>query len=142
MTLGAQVINLVGADGSDQFVEGAGVGQVIVGKAQTGVGIGRLAEDVKDASGAEGALAADDAVDLVALGKQQLGQIRSVLARNPGYERFFSHDAGVFTLLFAPFLPRDSSLLKRSLVFGAPKAGEIKEQVAGFLSFANPFQPR
>ena len=56
-------------------------------QAQPVVGDVRVLVDVVEPLGVERARAADDAVDLVALGEQQLGQVRAVLAGDAGDER-------------------------------------------------------
>jgi hypothetical protein len=49
----------------------------------------RIAVEVIDAARVEGRSAADHAVDFVAFGEQELGEIRSVLTRDTGDEGFF-----------------------------------------------------
>ena len=50
----------------------------------------RVAVEVVDPAGVEGARPADDAVDLVALAEQQLGEVRPVLPGDPGDQRLLA----------------------------------------------------
>ena len=61
-----------------------GVGQVGVVEEEARLRLVRIAVEVVDPRGVERAGAADEAVDLVALGKQQLGEVRAVLAGDAG----------------------------------------------------------
>jgi len=93
VALGSQVVYLGGLHLHQDLVDAAGVGEVAVDQAQAGsLGLGRLVEMV-DASGVEGAAAADDAPDLVALGQEQFGQIGPILAGDAGDKRAFVHDS-------------------------------------------------
>jgi hypothetical protein len=49
----------------------------------------RVVIDVVDAAGVEGTGTADDAMDFVALGKQQFSEIRTVLSGDASDESFF-----------------------------------------------------
>ena len=61
----------------------------------------RVAVNVVDALGIECARAAHDAVHVVALGEQQLSEIRSVLPGHAGDEGFFGRCAHEGTSLLA-----------------------------------------
>jgi hypothetical protein len=77
---GAEVVDLVGvgvAHGADQAGE---VGQVTVVEAYVG-------EQALDQVAARVVLAADEAVHVVPLGHQQLGEVETVLAGDTGDER-------------------------------------------------------
>jgi hypothetical protein len=45
--------------------------------------------DMIDSIGVEGAGPADNSMELVAFAEEQLGQVATVLACNPGYKSFF-----------------------------------------------------
>ena len=81
VALRAEVVDLVGPDRAHQLVQHRAVGEIAEDELD-------VAEDVVDARGVERARAADHPVDLVALLEQDLGEIRAVLARDPGDERF------------------------------------------------------
>ena len=79
MALGGQVVDLVRADQLEGAHQAVLVDEVAVVEDQA-------VADVVDAPGVEGAAAADEAVDLVALLEQQLRQVAAVLAGDPGDE--------------------------------------------------------
>ncbi len=86
VALGAEVVDLVGPDPvqvADQrrAVRQVGVVQIELGAAPVGVVV-----EVVDAPGRERARAADQAVDVVALVEQQLGEVGAVLAGDAGDE--------------------------------------------------------
>ncbi len=87
VALGPQVVDLVGPELLEQEVERGAVVQVAVVEEEAAVRLVRVLVDVVDAAGVEGGGAADDAVDLVALGEQQLRQVAAVLAGDAGDER-------------------------------------------------------
>ena len=89
--LGAQVVDLVRLDGTDDAGEAGGVGQVAVVQEQSGSGVVRVGVDVVDALGVQLGRAPLDAVHLVTLGQQELGQVRPVLAGDPRDQRAFCH---------------------------------------------------
>src|SRR5439155_19583661 len=58
---------------------------------QPGLVLVRVLVEVVDPTRRERARAADQAMDLVALGQEQLGEVRPVLACDPGDQRLFRH---------------------------------------------------
>ena len=82
--LGGQVVHLVGHDLLHQVRERRAVGQVAVVQEQPHVFQVRILVERLDPRRVETAGAADQAVDLVALGQQQLAQVAAVLAGNAG----------------------------------------------------------
>lgn len=84
--LGAEVVDLVGADLGDDVAEVGAVGEVAVVQEQRHVLAVGVAVEVVDTAGVEGGRAADDAVDLVALGKEELGEVGTILAGDTGDE--------------------------------------------------------
>ncbi len=97
VTLRGQVVHLVGPDLLDQAVEAAGVGHVAVMKREPGPPgvVGATVLKVIDAAPIHRGGSADDAVHLVALFEQELGQVRAVLSGNPCDERSSVHDLAV-----------------------------------------------
>ena len=73
--LGAEVVDLVGADLGDDVAEVGAVGEVAVVQEQRHVLAVGVAVEVVDTAGVEGGRTADDAVDLVALGEEELGEV-------------------------------------------------------------------
>ena len=120
MALGAQVVDLVGLDRVEVARERRGIGQVRVVEVQAGAGGVRVLVEVLDAPGAEGARAAHQAVDLVALGEQQLGEVRAVLAGDAGDEGLLrghrpSRAAGIVRSMICRSSQRDQrSMYSRS----------------------------
>ena len=92
VALRAEVVDLVRVDQAQRAVERGRVGQVPVVQDQPPAGGVRVLVDVVDPPGVEGRGAPDQAVDLVALVEQELGQVRPVLPGDPGDQRFL-HDA-------------------------------------------------
>ena len=86
MGLRAEVVDLVGLELVEQPHEAAGVGEVAVVQEELDAALVRVAVEVVDPVGVEGRGAADDAVDLVALVEQQLGEVGAVLAGDAGDE--------------------------------------------------------
>jgi hypothetical protein len=78
----AEVVDLVRLDLPDQVDQADPVGEVAVVQLQV-----RVVVQVVDPAAVEQRRAADQAVHLVALVQQQLGQVRAVLARDAGDER-------------------------------------------------------
>ena len=91
MGLGAEVVDLVGVDLVEQVDEGDAVVEVAVVQEQVAPGGVGVLVDAVQALGVEGGGAADDAVDLVALAQQQLGQVRPVLTGDARDQRRFRH---------------------------------------------------
>ena len=89
VALRGEVVDLVGAQLPDQVGQAAGVGQVAEVHVQAPLVLVLVEVEVVDAVGVEGAGAALDAVDLVALGEQELGEVRAVLAGDAGDQRAF-----------------------------------------------------
>ena len=80
VALGAEVVDLVGLDFFEDAAEAGAVAEVAVVEDHAGVGVVGVGVEVVDAVGVEGAGAADDAVDFVAFGEQELGEVGAVLA--------------------------------------------------------------
>ena len=91
MRLSGQVIHLVGHDLLYQAGERRAVGQVAVVQEHPRVLQVRILVERLDPRRIEAAGAADQAVNLVALGQQQLAQIAAVLTGNAGNESFLRH---------------------------------------------------
>ena len=83
VALGGQVVDLVGADLAHDLDDGGRVGQIAVMQ-----GDGMFGQQMVDTAGVGDGGAADNAVDLVALFQQELGQIAAVLARDTGDQCF------------------------------------------------------
>ena len=84
MALGAEVVDLVGLELVEQLDQRDRVGEVaVVGEQADPLLVGVVVE-VVDPVGVEARGAADDAVDLVALLEQELGQVGAVLAGDAG----------------------------------------------------------
>ena len=92
VALGAEVVDLGGAEGGDEVEEGEGVGEVAVVEVETGVGV-----DVVDAGGGKGGGAAYKAMDGVAFLEEKLGEVGAILTRypsnkgNPRFSTLFVH---------------------------------------------------
>jgi hypothetical protein len=84
VTLGPEVVDLVGADVIEESGEGAAIGKVGVVQEKAGAGRVYVLIYVIDAVGVEAGGAAFQAMDLVAFVEEQLGEIRAILA---GYAR-------------------------------------------------------
>ncbi len=93
MGLGTEVVDLVGLQMVEQLHHLDGVGEVAVVEEEMHPVDVRIAVEVVDAAGVEGGGAADDPVDLVAFGEQQLGEVGTVLAGDAGDEGFFHASA-------------------------------------------------
>jgi len=89
MALGAQVIDLVGLDVVQKVRELPGNGQIAVMKIDPRLGIMEVLVKMIDAVRIEGAGPTDQPVDLITLGEEEFGQIRSVLAGYAGDEGLF-----------------------------------------------------
>jgi hypothetical protein len=79
VALRAEVVDLVRGDLVHHLGEAAGVGEVAVMEQEAGADDVRVLVEVVDALGVEARRAADHAVDLVAFGEQQLGEVGAVL---------------------------------------------------------------
>ena len=94
MALGAQVVDLVRPDGLDQADQAGAVGEVAVVEDQRlRVGVSRVGvRQVIEPFPPQARGAADHSVHLVALGQEQLGQVRPVLAGDAGDQRLLGHE--------------------------------------------------
>ncbi len=90
MALGAQVVDLVRLDLIQQIAEGPRVGEVTVVEVEAGIG-GLPDMQMVDAIRVEQAGTAHDAVDLVPLGQQELGEVASILAGDARNQGRFRH---------------------------------------------------
>ena len=86
MALGGQIVNFVGLELVQELHQSHGVRQITIMKEQSLVVHMRILIQVVDATGVESGCAPDDTVDLVALAKQQFGEVRAVLASDSGDE--------------------------------------------------------
>lgn len=86
MGLRAQMVDLVRPDVVNQVCKLLHAGEVSIMEEQPRVRVMEVLIEMVDAAGVERAGPADEAVDLVALGKQQFGKIRPVLPGNAGDE--------------------------------------------------------
>ena len=84
MGLRAEVVDLVRLDLAQQGDQPRAVGEVAVVQEEPGVRVVRVLVEVVDPAGVERRRPADQAVDLVALGEQQLGEVGAVLAGDAG----------------------------------------------------------
>ncbi|MNL02313.1 hypothetical protein D3C87_1228140 [compost metagenome] len=91
VALRGEVVDLVGLDLLDDPDQIGGVGQVSVMQVKPAVGVMGILVEVVDAIGIEQGSPALDPVDLIALLQQQLGQIRTILSRNPRDQSDFTH---------------------------------------------------
>ncbi|GEB66296.1 hypothetical protein SAT01_37440 [Sinomonas atrocyanea] len=91
MRLGREVVDLVGADVRQKRHEPCAVGEVSVVEEEAGLGIVRVDVQVVHSGCVEGRGPADEPVDLVALGQEEFGEVRAVLARDAGDERLLRH---------------------------------------------------
>ncbi len=89
--LGSEVVDLVGLDLHHQRREARSVAQVAVVEEELRAVLVRVLVQVVDAGRVERRRAADEAVDLVALGEQQLRQVRAVLPGDAGDESLLGH---------------------------------------------------
>ena len=85
----AEVVDFGGFGRGEDIAEAAAVGEVAVVEGELGVGCVGVLVDVVDAVGVEGGGAADDAVDFVAFGEEELGEVGAVLAGDAGDESAF-----------------------------------------------------
>ena len=84
VALRAQVVDLVGLEFVEELDQRHRVGEVAVVREQPNPLLVGVVVEVIDPVGVEARGAADDAVDLVPLLQQQLGQIGAILTRDPG----------------------------------------------------------
>ena len=98
VALGREVVNLIRLDFLNDADEVGAVYQVAVVQLQTHIVFVRILVEVVNAICVELRRTALDAVDFVALLKQEFGQVRAVLARDAGDECFFGRHEGENTL--------------------------------------------
>src|SRR5262249_10859117 len=79
-----QVVDLVGADRVDQVRQRAAVLEIAVAEPEAIVGRVRILVDALEPLGVERARSPHQAVDLVALREQELGEVRAILAGDAG----------------------------------------------------------
>ncbi len=91
MALRAQVVDFIGLHLLHDAGEVGGVCQITVVQDEALVLHMRVFIDMVHPLGVEQRRAALDAVDLVTLLKQELGEVATVLAGNSSYQRSFSH---------------------------------------------------
>jgi len=99
VALGTEVVDLLWLQLVDQTGQRDRVREVAVVREELRALLVGVAEEVLDAAGVEARRAPDDAVNLVALLEQKLGQVRAVLAGQAREQRalrgFRSHEAGI-----------------------------------------------
>jgi hypothetical protein len=83
MALGRQVVDLVGLNVIQQPTQSVGVGDVAVVELKLRVAVVLIRAQVVDTLGVAGAGTPKEAVDLILLVEQKLGEIGSVLACDP-----------------------------------------------------------
>ena len=86
MRLRREVVDLVRLHRLDDADQVGRVGHVSVVENEPLILVVGILIDVVDTAGVERGRPALDAVDLVALGQQQFGEVRAVLSRRAGYE--------------------------------------------------------
>ena len=86
MALSAEVVDLIGLYLLDDSLEVAAVGEIAVMEGEAWIDFVRVLIEVIDAGGVEGGGASFDAVDGVALLKEELSKIGAVLAGDPSDE--------------------------------------------------------
>ncbi len=91
VALRAEVIDLVGIDRLEHPAQPGAVGHIAIMQAQPGAGEMRIVVEVIDAVGIEQARPPHQAMHLIALGQQQLGQVGAVLAGDAGDQRALRH---------------------------------------------------
>ena len=134
VALGTQVVDLVGLDRVEVAHERGGIGQVGVVEMEPGAGGMGVRVEVLDAPGAEGAGAAHQAVDLVALGEEQLREVRAVLAGDAGDEGLLrghrpSSAAGMVRSMICRSSQRDQrSMYSRSSATQRSNSGSRRER--------------
>jgi len=79
VALGAEVVDLSGLDLANDVHEAGGVSEISIVKGHLGPTLVLVMIQVLNPGSVEGAGATDDAVDVVALAKKQLGQVGTIL---------------------------------------------------------------
>ena len=95
VALGAEVVDLVGLQLVDQLRQRHRLGEVAVVHEQAHAPLVGVAVEVVDPLRVEARGAADDPVHLVPAPEQQLGEVRAVLAGDPGDESSFRFGQGL-----------------------------------------------
>src|ERR1700740_3377327 len=91
MGLRGQVVNLVRRDQFDNTPQTGAVSKVAIVELQALMTAVEAAAQMVYTSGGEAGGAAHDSVNVVALGEQQVGQIRAVLSGHAGNQRSLTH---------------------------------------------------
>ena len=84
VTLGAEVVDLVGLEVVDEIGQLLRIGQIPIMEKETDVREMLIVIKVIDPAAVKAARAADEAVDLVSFSEEELGKIRTILARDAG----------------------------------------------------------
>ena len=87
MTLGGEVVDLVRLQLLEDADQARGVGHVAVVEDEAAIRLMRVLVEMVDAVGVEQRGASLDAVDLIALAEEELGEVGAVLADDAGDER-------------------------------------------------------
>ena len=87
MALRGEVVDLSRADFLHEPAEAIGVGEIAVMQMQPSVGFVGVAVEMVEATGVEARGAANDAVNLVTLGEQELGEVAAILSGDASDER-------------------------------------------------------
>jgi hypothetical protein len=87
--LRTEVVHLVRPDRSNEAVEAVGIAEIAVVQRHVGTLFVRVVVQVLDAISVERGRAADDAMDLIALGDEQFGQVAAVLPGDARDQRPF-----------------------------------------------------
>ena len=90
-----------------------GVGQVCVVEEEPGRSLVRIAVEVVDPARVERARATDEAVDLVALLEEELGQVGAVLSGDAGDQRTGGHGRRIILPSARFALPRRARIVRR-----------------------------
>ena len=96
MALRGEVVDFVRLDLLDHAHEAGRIGQVAIVQGQLRAGFIEFAIQMVDAFGVERGGAALEAMHLVALGQQQLGKVRPVLAGDAGDQSSFLFHRGIY----------------------------------------------
>jgi len=89
VTLGSEVVDFIGAKFVEEFRDLGGVSQVTVVKEEASAEYMRVVVEVVDPLGIERGGAADDAVNLIALGEEEFCQVGPILPGDAGDQCFF-----------------------------------------------------
>ena len=103
MALRTEVVDLIGLEVPDEVDQRAGVRQIAVVHEEPHPGLMGISIDVVQTLGVEGRGSPDETVHLIALGQEQLGQVRTVLSSDAGDERLLHRHS---SLLRSPLSSR------------------------------------